>query len=45
LEIVKGGVGRAYAENIKDASAHSFRPFFEKHINKDADMVTDEWTG
>lgn len=45
LEIVKGGVGRAYAENIQDASSHSFRPFFERHIDKSADIVTDEWTG
>lgn len=45
LEIVKGGVGRAYAQVIDDASATSFRPFFEKHISKDATIVTDEWNG
>jgi len=45
LEIVKGGFGRAYAANIKDASSASFRPFFEKHIDKNADVVTDEWAG
>lgn len=45
LEIVKGGFGRAYATTVKDASSDSFRPFFEKHIDKDADVVTDEWTG
>ena len=45
LKIVKGGVGRTYAENIQDASSHSFRPFFEKYIDKDADIVIDEWTG
>ena len=45
LEIVKGGMGRAYAENIKDASSASFKPFFEKYIDKDAEVVTDEWTG
>lgn len=45
LEIVKGGVGRAYAQVIDDASATSFRPFFEKYISKDATIVTDEWNG
>jgi transposase-like protein len=45
LEIVKGGFGRAYAATVKDASSDSFRPFFEKYIDKNADVVTDEWTG
>jgi len=45
LEIVKGGFGRAYAATIKDASSASFKPFFEKHIDKNADVVTDEWLG
>ena len=45
LEITNGGFGRAYASTIKDASSDSFRPFFEKYIDKDADVVTDEWTG
>ena len=45
LEIVKGGVGRAYAQVIDDASATSFRPFFEKYISNDATIVTDEWNG
>jgi len=48
LEIVKGvkgSFGRAYAAVIRDASSNSFKPFFEKYIDKDADVVTDEWTG
>ena len=45
LEIVKGGLGRAYAATINDASSASFAPFFERHIDKDAEVVTDEWTG
>ena len=45
LEIVKGGVGRAYAQVIDDASATSFRPFFNKYISKDAKVITDEWNG
>lgn len=45
LEIVKGGVGRAYAELINDSSSKSFKTFFEKHIDKQAVVKTDEWTG
>ncbi len=45
LEVLKDGVGRAYAQLIEDTSASSFRPFFEKHIDKGAMIRTDEWTG
>jgi hypothetical protein len=45
LEIVKGEFGRAYAAIIEDGSSASFKSFFEKYIDKDADVVTDEWTG
>lgn len=45
LEIVKKGVGRAYAQLIEHASAKEFRPFFEEYINKDATITTDEWRG
>ena len=46
LEILgNGGVGRAYGQIIDDASASSFRPFFQKFISKDARIVTDEWNG
>lgn len=45
LEIVKKGVGRAYAQVIEDASSKSFTPFFERHISKDALVKTDKWTG
>ena len=40
-----GGVGRAYGQIIDDASATSFRPFFERYISHDAKVVTDEWNG
>jgi len=39
------GVGRAYAQIIDNASGTCFRPFFEAQISKEADVVTDEWTG
>ena len=45
LEIVYEGFGRAYAEVIDDASAKSLRPFFERRISKDAEIITDEWNG
>lgn len=45
LEIVKSGVGRAYAQVIENSSAMSFRPFFEKHIDNKAKIKTDEWLG
>jgi ISXO2-like transposase domain len=45
LEKVKDGVGRAYAQIIEAASADEFRPFFKNYINKEATVITDEWTG
>ena len=39
------GVGRAYAQIIENGSSASFIPFFEAHISKDAEVITDEWTG
>jgi len=39
------GVGRAYTQIIDNASCASFLPFCKAHISKDADVVTDEWTG
>lgn len=45
LEKVKGGVGRAYAQIIEEASAAKFKPFFNDYIDKAAKVVTDEWKG
>ena len=45
LEIVPGGVGRAYAQCIDSASANSFKPFFETYISKEASIISDEWRG
>lgn len=39
----KGKVKRMYAERIEDFSAKSLRPIFDDHIDKGADVVTDEW--
>lgn len=45
LEKVNEGVGRAYAQVIEHSSAKEFAPFFNDYISKDANVVTDEWTG
>ena len=45
LEIVKNGVGRAYAKVINDFSSEEFFPFFNDYISKDAKIQTDEWNG
>jgi uncharacterized protein (DUF983 family) len=45
LEKVTDGVGRAYAQIIEHASAAEFKPFFNTYINKDANVITDEWNG
>lgn len=38
-------VGRAYVQIIENGSSASFRPLFEAHISKDAEVISDEWTG
>lgn len=45
LEIVPGGVGRAYAEVIENASAKTLRGFFRRRISASAHVITDEWNG
>jgi ISXO2-like transposase domain len=37
--------GRVYIELIDDFSSKSFKPFFEKHISKNAKIKTDKWRG
>lgn len=45
LEKVPGGVGRAYAQVIENASAKEFGHFFKDYISPQATVVTDEWKG
>jgi hypothetical protein len=45
IEKVKGGVGRAYAQIIDDASSKEFKPFFNSFIDTEANIITDEWKG
>jgi len=37
------GDGGAYAQIIENGSSASFLPFFEAHISKDAEVITNKW--
>jgi len=41
----QGKVKRFYALKIKDFSAKSLRTIFDKHIDKSAQVTTDDWKG
>ncbi|WP_192348787.1 IS1595 family transposase [Algoriphagus sp. Y33] len=41
----EGKVRRFYALKIKDLSAKSLRSIFESHLDKAAQVITDEWKG
>ena len=44
LEILPDGkFGRSYMRHIKKSSTEEFRPFFNAHISKDANIRTDNW--
>ena len=47
VEKVQGDkLGRAYAEVIEHASGDCFKPFFDRHIDRDnAQVITDGWPG
>lgn len=45
LEIVKEGVGRAYAEVIEHASSKELGAFLNKYVSKEAKVISDKWTG
>ena len=45
LEILEDGVGRAYAEGIKNASSKELGRFLKKYVSKDANVVSDKWRG
>jgi ISXO2-like transposase domain/Transposase zinc-ribbon domain len=45
VEILEGGVGRAYAEVIEHSSAKELGDFLTKYVAKDAVIVTDKWKG
>ena len=41
----EGKVKRFYAQKINDFSAKSLRKIFDRHIDKSAKVITDEWKG
>jgi hypothetical protein len=45
LEIVEKGVGRAYAQIIENANSKELGSFMKKHIDIQAQIITDEWRG
>lgn len=45
LEVIDGGVGRAYAEVIEHASSKELGAFLRKYVSKEAKVVTDQWPG
>ena len=45
IEYRDGKSGRGYAKVIEDYSAESLKPIFDVHINKDANIFADGWSG
>lgn len=45
LEILDSGVGRAYAEEIENASSKQLGNFLKKYVSKETKIISDEWTG
>lgn len=45
LEYRNGKAGRGYAKVIEDYSSDSLRDIFEVHIDKNASITTDKWSG
>ena len=45
LEIVKDGVGRAYAQVIDHSSAIELGDFLVKYVSKEAVITSDKWSG
>jgi hypothetical protein len=45
LEYRKGKCGRGYAKVIEDYSSNSLKPIFDIHIDKEAQITTDGWSG
>jgi hypothetical protein len=45
VEYRAGKCGRGYAKVITDYSAKSLKPLFDDHVDKNAKIVADGWTG
>lgn len=45
IEMQKKGIVRCHALQIEDCGTKQLKPFFEKHIAKEANIRTDQWRG
>ena len=45
IEMKKKGIVRCHALQISDCGTKQLKPFFEKHISKEAKVRTDKWRG
>lgn len=45
IEMKNKGIYRCYALQIENAGTKQLKPFFEKHIDKEAKVRTDKWRG
>jgi hypothetical protein len=45
IEIKSGKCGKAYCKQIEDFSFKSLKTLFDEHIDKNAKIKTDKWTG
>lgn len=45
IELKKKGIVRCHALKITDGGSKQLKPFFEKHISKEAKVTTDKWRG
>ena len=45
IEMKNKGIVRRHAVEISDCGTKQLKPFFEKHIAKDAKVGTDKWRG
>lgn len=45
IEMKNKGIARCYALKISNGGTRQLKPFFEKHISKEAKVRTDKWRG
>jgi len=45
IQMQKKGIVRCHAVQINDCGTKQLKPFFEKHISKEANIRTDQWRG
>ena len=45
IQMEKKGIVRCHAIRINDCGTKQLKPFFEKHISKEANIRTDQWRG